>query len=365
METCDFAVVGLGVMGSAALAELSRYGRAIGFEAQAPGHGGGSSHGESRVFRLSSFENPGYTALAHRALETWRAIEREPGELYLRTGLIEVGAADSAIFAGRNRMPDMVGTAAGAEILPGFDFPEEWRVLFQPEAGILRADRAIARLTETAAARGAMVRRGAIASIAEGTDSVTLATAAGERVEAGAVVVTTGPWIARLVPELAGRLRVTLQTVGWFEPAKPEICSLETMLLFLVDTGAGLLYGFPDFAGLGVKAAMHSHGPAFDPDAPRPDAEADRAAIAPAAAALARFVPAAAGRLRATTTCLYTNTADEEFIVDRKPGSRRIAFASACSGHGFKFAPAIGAMLAELLLDSHATTPFGLDRHPA
>jgi sarcosine oxidase len=361
-ERCDFVVIGLGVMGSAALADLSRHGSVIGLEAVAPGHRGGSSHGESRIFRLSNFESQAYTALAADALATWRAMERHDGELYLRTGILEAGLPESPIIAGRvhDTTLERLGEAEVRQRFPIFDLPAGYRTTYQHEAGILRADVAVARFLEIVGERqpGAIRMTGA-ASVRQSGGGVEVVTLSGERIVAGAAVIATGPWIAELVPELAGRVAVSLQTVGWFAPDPGAPAGAERMPVFAIDTGGevGLLYGFPDFAGLGVKAASHLPGPRWNPAGPRPGAAAQRATLAPVRAAVRALLPRAA-TLRAATTCLYTNTHDEEFIVDRRPGSPNIVFASACSGHGFKFAPAIGAMLSDLARNPGATTRF-------
>lgn len=365
MESCDFVVVGLGAMGSAALAELSAHGKVIGLEAAAPGHAGGSSHGESRIFRVSNFESPAYTPLAQASLEVWRRLERDAGEVYLPTGLLEAGRADSPIIAGRAGDLSLERLTASdlRARFPVFALPEGWSATFQRDAGILRADAAIRRLLETVRERQPdAIRLTGAASVEQRGAGVEVVTIDGQRIAAATAVIAAGPWMSRLVPALAGRLRVTLQTVGWFEPEPGAPVGPRDMPVFAFETGGALelLYGFPDFAGLGVKAAGHAHGPRWDPDAARPDEAAQRAALAGVHAQMRRLLPRAAMRLRTTTTCLYTNTADEEFIVDRCPDRPGVVFASACSGHGFKFAPAIGALLSELARDPRAVTPFAL-----
>jgi sarcosine oxidase len=362
METCDFVVIGLGVMGSAALAQLSRHGKVIGLEAAAPGHARGSSHGESRIFRLSNFESPAYTRLAEQSLAVWQGIERREGDLYIRTGILEAGAETSPIIAGRagDTTLEPLTPNEVRRRFPIFDLPADWCATYHHEAGILRADAAVARLLEIACERqpGA-IRTARAVSVSQAGDGVEVTMSSGERISAAAAVVTTGPWISRMVPELADRLRVSLQTVGWFAPTAGALAGPDRMPVFAIDTGgeADLIYGFPDFAGLGVKAASHLPAATWDPDQPHPD-EADREhALEPVRAAMAAFLPQAS-RLRATATCLYTNAPGEEFIVDRRPGHPNIVFASACSGHGFKFAPAVGAMLADLARDPRATTPY-------
>jgi sarcosine oxidase len=184
------------------------------------------------------------------------------------------------------------------------------------------------------------------------------------------VIVAAGPWIAGLIPGLGRYLTVTRQAVGWFMPAKPETVRYGEFPVFIIEGERGMVYGFPDFEGRGVKAAQHDHGPIVGPDQWTTPASDDE--LETVRATLAEWVPGAAGPIADRDICLYTNTrkADlrtddgDEFIIDRLPQDRRIIVASPCSGHGAKFASAIGAILADMAIDSHFTSPdaFRLDR---
>jgi sarcosine oxidase len=178
-------------------------------------------------------------------------------------------------------------------------------------------------------------------------------------------VLAVGPWLGRVLPKIASVLEVTRQAVGWFKPARPEAVMPSRFPLFILERGPDdIIYGFPDFEQRGVKAAPHNHGPqasADDWDPPATNAE-----LLSVSEALAEFVPGAAGPIVDRDICLYTNTlpADrrpdkgEEFIIDRWPNSRLIV-ASPCSGHGAKFAPAIGEKLARLAVDpTYEVEPF-------
>src|SRR3984957_3617053 len=187
---------------------------------------------------------------------------------------------------------------------------------------------------------------------------------------AAQAIVAAGPWIGELIPALKLHLVVTRQTVGWFRPAEPASVAQGRFPVFLLEGPHGFIYGFPDFEGRGVKAARHDHGPRAEPDSwgpPATDAE-----LKPASGTLEAFIPDAAGPIAERDVCLYTNTrpadvrsdSGEEFILDRLAQDPRIIVASPCSGHGAKFASAIGEILASLALDpTFQTDPaFRLDR---
>ena len=183
-------------------------------------------------------------------------------------------------------------------------------------------------------------------------------------------IVAAGPWTGDLIPTLKPHLTITRQAVGWFKPAQQETTRYGAFPIFILEAARGMFYGFPDFEGRGVKAARHDHGnvvSADDWDPPADDAE-----LEPVRATLAELIPGAAGPILERDICLYTNTAKadvgvddgNEFIIDRLPRDQRILVASPCSGHGAKFATAIGAMLADMALDQtlKAPAPFRLDR---
>jgi sarcosine oxidase len=166
-------------------------------------------------------------------------------------------------------------------------------------------------------------------------------------IEACAAIVSAGPWIGELFPELASRLTLTRQPLAWFEPSRADLVSPDRFPVFLFESETDIVYGFPDFAGTGVKAASHRHGRVLS-SAGAASQDADAADAAPLADALSRYVPAAAGPVRSLKTCIYTNTTDEDFILDRHAAHPQIVLASPCSGHGFKFSSIVGEILADL-----------------
>ncbi len=352
-HTCDVAVVGLGVMGSAALRALVRRGvDAVGFDPVGPGAARGSSHGSCRIFRRFNFESPAYTGLSDDAYSGWRALEAECGrELMLPCPILEAGPAGAALVEASYAASLSAGAPgermSGADVnarFPAFALPDDWGAVVQQGGAILRAAEALAAFR--AGAGGRIV--GQAARIEDGE----VVAAEGERWRARRVILAAGPWMGELAPVLKPLVKVTRQCVGFFAPSRPEAVAPGAFPLFILESPHGAIYGFPDFEGRGVKAASHEHGPQVPADqwAPPPsDAELESAART-----LAALIPGAAGPVREREVCLYSNTPDLEFIIDRLPDDPRVVIASPCSGHGFKFAPAIGEILADLATDDGA-----------
>ena len=362
MHTCDVAVIGLGLMGSAALYALVRQGAdVLGFDPLPVGSDRGSSHGSCRVFRRFNAENPAYTALSDRAFAGWRALEAANGStVLLPSPVLEAGpggcgsvAASRAAALAAGGVP--TGPRTGAEAnaaYPAFRLPDDWDVVVQESGGILLAEAAMRAFREGAGDR--IIPKAARLTPTRAGLRITTAT---QEIMAAQAIVATGPWIGELIPALQPHLVVTRQTVGWFRPADPAPAAYGRFPVFLLEGPHGFIYGFPDFEGRGVKAAQHDHGPPALPDAWAPPASDIE--LAPVARTLAALIPGAAGPIVERDVCLYTNTrpADvrsdngEEFIIDRLPQDPRIIVASPCSGHGAKFASAIGEMLASLALE--------------
>ncbi len=371
----DVAVIGLGAMGSAAAYHLARRGRrVVAFEQYEPGHDRGSSHGESRIIRLAYFEHPSYVPLLRSAYATWRELERATGERVLTvTGILEAGYPGSAVVEGSlaaSRLHDLPHEVLdGREIarrFPAFQVPAGWTGVFQPEGGFLRPERAIALHCAGARAAGAHLRtQTRVAAVEPVRAGVRVRAGDGTAVEAASAIVATGAWIGGLVPALAPHLTLTRQVLGWFSPREPELFTPERCPVFILQGEDDAVYGFPDFAGTGVKAASHDAGETLDEAdllPGRPGGGADEARIR---RFLDRHIPAASGPLRRMQACIYTRTPDEDFVVDLHPDDPRIVIASPCSGHGFKFSSVMGEVLADLALDGgtgHDISRFRIER---
>ena len=375
MSHFDVVVCGLGAMGSAALAHLARRGkRVLGFERHQPGHDRGSSHGLTRIIRLGYFEHPSYVPLLRHAYRLWRELEQASGQKLLHiTGIAEIGPPESALVTGTLRCAAMHGLRH--EVLPApdlmrrfpaFRVPRDFVGVVQPDGGILKAEASVLAQLALAAAAGADIRSGeSVRAVEPRAGCVRIVTDRGS-VEAGAAIIAVGPWVQTLLPALAAPLRVTRQVMAWFEPTDAQLFPPGRMPVFMIESRHGLHYGIPADGSLqpGIKVAKHHHREeTVDPAAYDQTVRSDDEALI--RAALAEHLPAANGRLIAAKTCLYTTTPDGHFLIDRLPGASNIIVASPCSGHGFKFAPVIGEILADLAITgttSHDIARFSLAR---
>jgi len=377
MPSFDVAIIGLGVMGSAALAALARRGRrVVGIERNAAGHDRGSSHGATRIIRLGYFEHPSYVPLLRAAYPLWRALEARSGRSLLAvTGIVEIGLPSSELVAGTLRSSRLHGlphevldTPSLMKRFPAFRVPSDFIGVFQPDGGFVQAEPTVEVLQALARDAGAELRDEVrVLAVEPHREGVRVKTAQGD-VLAGRAIVAAGPWLKSLLPELPVPIRVTRQVLGWFEPVEAAaLFAAERFPVFLLQNPDGVFYGFPADAS-GVKVARHIHeqhhpAEAVDPDRhDRTVSAADEAAIR---RVLAAHLPAANGRLATATTCLYTMAPDGDFILDRLPECPAIIVASPCSGHGFKFAPVIGEILADLAVTGatgHDISRFALAR---
>ena len=325
----EVVVVGAGVMGLATARELARAGRdVVVCEQFELGHAHGSSHGSSRIVRLS-YPDARWVRLAQQSYPLWRELESECGRPLLelrgnldlgdwglhRDALAACGVSSEVLDAAEIERRFPIRVEAGS------------RGLFQADGGIVLADAAVAAFAAGAVSAGAQVREShRVAAVEEDGGSVTVG-----GLRARAAVVTAGAW----APRLAGVDAVpTLETVSYFSFPEP--------MPSVIDTTGGIRSGYalPAPGGF-LKAGLHQTGLELSPDDARdPDPEL---AAHTAAWVESRFgVTEQATRLE---TCLYTRRERDEFLLERRD---RVVVGSACSGHGFKFAPMVGKRLAEL-----------------
>lgn len=334
----DVVVVGGGVMGAATARALALRGRRVCLlERFQTGHARGSSHGTSRIFRFS-YADPRYVRMAMDALPLWRRVEAEAGRpLLTTTGGIDLGAAVADHAEALRSAGARFEIVNPGEVARRFGLIVEEDALFQPDAGHLDAEGSWRALLAGAANAGAEIQeRTPATGFRPGATGVRVDTAAGP-IHAATCVVTAGAW-ARPLLSSAGidlAVRPTRETVAYFRVREAE------RLLPVVAWGDPAVYALPA-PGDGLKAGEHRAGPETDPEA---DGTPDPRSIERLARWVRSHIAGVSERAHRAETCLYTNTADGHFVLERRGP---VVIGSPCSGHGFKFAPLIGERLAAL-----------------
>ncbi|MEN0653886.1 MULTISPECIES: N-methyl-L-tryptophan oxidase [Hyphobacterium] len=368
----DSIVIGLGAMGSAAAWQMARRGASVlGLEQFAEGHGKGSSHGRTRVTRRIYSEGSLYMPLLNRAYALWAEMETESGETFLvRTGGLDI-APDGA--------PSLLNSIACAEAegiahevldtdslrarWPEIRVPDGYIAVFAPESGQLRSDAANRWIREAARSCGAELRfETPVLDWRRVGDHIAVETASGTEI-AKRVVIAAGAWAGTLLPDIDPALTVERQVVGWF--AGLDGRSFNNTPVFQVEPDDdGRFYIQPGRNGEATKIGLYGHLGERGPEMRQgraPDSR-DEAVLR---GGLARWLPAANGPLETLQECRFTRTADDRFIIGQWPEDEAVTLLSPCSGHGYKFAPAIGEAAAQLALGETPAvdlSPFAVTR---
>ena len=369
-ETYDAIVVGLGGVGSAAACHLASRGkRVLGLERYTAAHDRGSSHGSSRIIRQAYHENPGYVPLVLRAYELWEQLERDTAKELLRItgGGLFLGPEHCGVVSGSLLSAQQYGLAYelldAAEVCRRFPTlqprADDWAV-YEKKAGCLGPEAAVAAHLQLALQRGAALHFEEPISDWQVTTSgvVRVATQRGTY-EAAHLVLAPGAWAPDLLHATALPLHVRRHVMAWFEPTRDiERFSFAQLPIYIWQTPSNkIFYGFPSMDGQngGVKAAIHSGGDVCTAES------IDRTILASDIGEirelLATYIPELNGRLLRASTCMYTMTPDEDFVVSPHPDYPQVTIACGFSGHGFKFTSVLGEVLADLAID-------GRSRHP-
>ncbi len=362
----DVIVLGLGGMGSAAAYHLARRGaRVLGLDAYPRGHALGSSHGKSRIIRQAYFEAPEYVPLLLHAYALWQELEQESGRSLLRiTGGLNVGLPTGELVAGalasarQHGLPHEYLTAAEVNArFPGFRLPDGFAALYEPLAGILVPEECTAAHLDLAARHGAELHHSEPARrwSVDGT---------GVRVEtdldtytSARLVITPGPWAPEVLADLVLPLTVQRVVNVHFEPAQPDLFTAERFPVYLWEVPEGFYYGFPALPEQGIKFGRHDVDEPCTPQTIR--REVTPVEVEALRSVLERYMPGAAAAVKWALTCMYTNTPDRHFVIDRHPRYPQVTIACGFSGHGFKFASVVGEIMADLALDGTTRHPIG------
>jgi sarcosine oxidase len=369
------AILGAGAMGSATAYHLARRGEPVLLIEQFRiGHDRGSSHGAARITR-HSYADPHYAGLMPEAFRCWKTLEADAGQcIYVRTGGLTFGPPETGTVARVAENLQTLGVphrrmnpAQVERALPAFQLPHTYDAVFEPDAGLLAASKAVALQVALARAFGGertQVREECpIVRVDLEAERPTLI-ADNLRIEADRLIVTAGGWVKRLLPTLGVALRTTRQRVLYFRPTDPRDFAIGRFPVFIYKGTAELdeFYGMPICFGCDVKAARHG-GPEVDPNIEDRDVDEPYREIV--RSFLKRHIPALADApVSLAETCLYTVAPDDRFLLGPWPGRSDVIVASPCSGHGFKFSNLVGRILADLATEGQTAVDIGPWRIP-
>jgi sarcosine oxidase len=373
MESFDVIVIGVGGMGSATLFDLARRGlKVLGIERYGIPHNMGSSHGITRIIRLAYYEHPSYVPLLRRSFELWRELELIADErLLVITGSIDVAPVGDRVFEGSrescelHHLPhEVLDSTELHRRFPGYQFPVGMKAVYQSDGGYLLPERCIVSFVNAALALGAVVH---------GQEQVISWSVAGDGVEvvtdrdhyrAGKLVITAGPWSSQLVPSLLQYAVPERQVLAWFQPLDPGLFTPAKFPVFNMAAEEGRFYGFPVHEVPGFKIGRWHHlEQVVDPDQiDRQTHPEDELVLR---TCTQRYFPQAAGPVLSMKTCMFTNSPDENFIIDVLSETPRVVVAAGFSGHGFKFCSVVGEILGDLAtrgITRHDLSLFRLNR---
>lgn len=358
----DHIIVGAGSMGAAAGYFLSKKGKSVlMLDAFNPPHDFGSHHGDTRLIRYAYGEGDFYVPFVLRARDLWKQLEEESGaRIFNQTGIINVGKKGDAFLetvessAEKFNLPLLLLDAKETmDKWPGIQMPEDFVTCYEETSGVLYTKQAIESFIKIATQNGAVLKTNSkvISVNTLNQTTVEVVTENGETYTANNVILTTGAWAKQMLDNagVSVPLRPIRKTFAWFE-AEEALYGDSQFPGFSFQYGDACYYGFPSIDGVGVKVGRHDLGDAVDPDddkIPFGEVTGDKEDLQDF---LQTFLPQV-GELKFGKTCMYSMTPDEHFIIDKVPGKENIIVAAGFSGHGFKFASAVGELLSQMALN--------------
>ncbi len=369
----DAIVLGVGSMGSSTCYYLASRGyRVLGLEQFDIPHDQGSHAGQSRIIRKAYFEHPDYVPLLERAYENWKEIEgNTDSQIYFPTGLLYAGKPEEVLIKGVRESAEKyklnvesLSKSDTKHRFPQFQIPEGYEVLFEPDAGFVTPERAILLFAEQAIRKGAQIHtKEKTTSWKKEGDLITVITDK-STYTCKKLIITAGAWAGSMIPGFSSQLKVTRQVIAWVIPKERKPFELGQFPCWMIDdhTQEGMYYGFPVLpvakfgAPIGLKVALHHPGLVSNPDAVNriPSKEDENHLVE----ALDKYLPQGYETTHVLKTCLYTNTPDENFILDFLPGyDQQVVIAAGFSGHGFKFVSVVGEIMADLSMKGKTHLP--------
>ena len=371
-EVYDLAIIGLGAVGTFALDAAAQRGlKTVGIDQYVPPHAQGSTHGETRLIREAYGEGQTYIPLLRRSLEIWRQIDSDfGGDVFFETGVQYLGPANhssmldtrSAAGAYDILLTDYSQHPLGAPSL--FQTPDDWDHFYEHKAGYLKVENVILKLLQRAQTKSASVMTGTKFEALESRNSKFTIRMDNQVIVADKVIMALGPWAHQGLAFLDRHLELERHILHWFRSPDASFKHSKGFLPFAVHLpGDRMFYGFPQNDQGLVKIAEHSSGRRFKrhEDMDRGISTDD---IASAEAFRDQYLPSL-GALENSISCMYTMSPDGHFIVDHHPEHQGVVFAAGLSGHGYKFATAMGDSLVEMAIDGKSKLDwsfFGLSR---
>jgi len=369
----DVIVIGVGSMGSATCYYLSKRGyNVLGLEQFDISHEFGSHAGQSRIIRKAYFEHPDYVPLLESAYKNWNRLEQETGEeLYFKTGLLYAGTSNNEMITGVKQSAalynidlEQLNNADAAKRFPQFLFPKSFEILFEPEAGFLPPEKSIRLYATQAMKNKALIHSNekVIEWKKEGDGLIVKTDRSSYR--CNKLIITAGAWAGKMIPGFTDKIKVTRQFVAWIKTKDDMQFALNNFPCWMVgdDEKHGCYYGFPllDTKKFGepdgLKLAHHFPKEVTDPD--KVDRKTTENDIQNLTYCLNKYLPGVFDSVLHTKICLYGNSPDENFIIDKLPGyEENVSIACGFSGHGFKFASVVGEILTDLAIDGKTDQP--------
>jgi sarcosine oxidase len=359
----DIIVIGLGSMGSSALYQLSKAGlNVLGLEQFNIVHTKGSHSGGPRIIRKAYFEHPDYVPLLEDAYKGWMDLEKELGvQVYYKTGLKYIGKQSHPVMKGVKKSSQMFNIPVldcSKDNYEPFHLQEPMQSMFEPNAGFVSADLAIQSFIELSKKYGATIKTcERVLSIEQKSDFISVRSDA-NNYKAKKIICTAGSYISELIENTPFELTVTRQLISWIEPSKRSKFEFGEFPCWMIVDEAyeGVFYGFPinpnqpQNNGILLKVAHHAMGEKITPfNLQDYNSEMEKKKIKHI---LNTYIPDLGSEIKSVTACMYTNSVDEQFIIDFLPNSdQKILVATGFSGQGFKFVPVIGRILKDLAIE--------------
>lgn len=370
----DVIVIGVGSMGSAACYFLAKRGyKVLGLEQFEISHDQGSHAGQSRIIRMAYAEHPDYVPLLQRAYANWKQLEEETkSKVFEKTGVAYFGRPDNDFMMGVKKSSSLYNvpivkssSEKAKDLFPAFTMPADFEVILEPNAGFVTPERAILLFTSQAMSYGAVINTRERVKHWKQIDNTIEVESSSGVFTCDKLVITAGAWASKVIPNFKPRLVVTKQMLAWVAPKNWEMFSMGKFPCWILeDDQRGSYYGFPilpveQFGGpLGLKLAHHFPGEISDPD--KVDRRVTSGTEEDIRYALKKYMPEADHTILSLKSCLYTNSVDENFIIDQLPGFKdKVTVACGFSGHGFKFASVVGEILADLSIKGKTELPIG------